>query len=174
VATVKASVNVPGTNIGSFSETVLAPGPWSTVETKAEVGAKLGLDACTGDGFSTFTVNGKPDDAAMAASNRRHEDQHVKDDKAAFFATIGVWDAKLTAAAAAGTQFPGATQAAAEAAMYAAMGGTPEQIADAFTRKVNALGAAYHGTAAGGKVSVDNEMANDDCSTSSVDATNPA
>jgi hypothetical protein len=110
----------------------------------------------------------------MAAANRRHEDHHVADDQPAFNDSVGAWDAKLTAAAAAHTAFSGATNAAAQAALYAAMGGTPDQIADSYWNKVDAAGNAFHGTPAGGKVHYSNPTSNADCSTSAIDATNPS
>jgi hypothetical protein len=110
----------------------------------------------------------------MFAANRRHEDHHAADDQIAFNASVGAWDAKLTAAAAANTVFPGPTNADAQATLFAAMGGTPDQIADSYWNNVNAAGAAFHATPAGGTVSVSNPTCNADCSTSAVDATNPS
>jgi hypothetical protein len=130
--------------------------------------------ACTGAGNSTFSANGKPSDAAMFAANRRHEDHHATDHQTAFNGSVVPWDAKLTAAATAHTVFPGPTNAAAEAALYAAMGGTPDQIADAFMNACSAAVNAYHGTAAGGGVTATNSTSNADCSTSAVDSTNPS
>jgi hypothetical protein len=162
-------------NTGSFDETVLAPGPWSIVTTKAIVRARFAaLAACTGAGNSTFSANGKPNDAAMFAANRRHENHHAADHQAAFNGSVVPWDTRLTAAKTAGTVFSGPSAAAAEAALHAAMGGTPDQIADAFMNACAAAVVAYHGTPAGGPVSADNPASNADCSTSSVDSTNPS
>src|SRR5262249_40896895 len=117
---------------------------------------------------------GQRDDAAMAAGNRRHEDHHRDDDKDAFAATVGAWDDKLTKAAANHSVYTGATNADAEAALYAAMGGMPNQIADAYWNAVDKAGNDFHRTAAGGKVHFSNPTSSDDCSTSDVDGSNPS
>jgi hypothetical protein len=110
----------------------------------------------------------------MFAANRRHEDRHAADHRAAFNGSIVPWDTKLTAVSASGTTFNGPTEADAQAALYAAMGGTPDQVADAFMNACAAAVIAYHGTPAGGPVTSSNPKANADCSTSSVEATNPS
>ena len=61
--------------------------------------------------------------------------------RAAFNAIIVPWDQAVTA-----------TKAAAEAAIWTAMGGTPLQIANAFVNRVIADTAAFHATPAGGVV----------------------
>lgn len=167
-------VTVP-TNTGSFDETVLAAGPWTTSVLKTAVGAKYpSLATCTGAGNSTFRAIGKPSDAAMFSANRRHEDHHAADHRTAFNGSIVPWDTKLTAAQAAGTIYNGPTEADVVAALYAAMGGTPDQVADEFMNACQAAVIAYHGTAAGGPVTQSNPKASADCSTSSVDSTNPS
>src|SRR5450755_4372873 len=112
------------------------------------------LAGCTGAGATTFRAYGDPTDAAMFAANRRHEDHHAADHRAVFDTTIVPWDNKLTAAKAAGTKFQGATATDAEAALWATMGGTPDQIADAFWTQCLARGAAFHATPAGGRISL--------------------
>lgn len=146
-------VDTVPTNTASFDETVLAPGPWRLVTTKATIAAMLPtLTTCTGAGNTRFRAYGNPSDAAMFAANRRHEDHHAADHRAAFNATIAPWDAKLAAAKAGGQKFHGATAADAEAALWAAMGGTPDQIADAFMNQCAAAVVAYHSSPAGGPV----------------------
>ncbi|GLZ76277.1 hypothetical protein Afil01_10840 [Actinorhabdospora filicis] len=149
-----AEVEAIGNNTGSFDETVLAKGPWRHKAGKAAVRAVVPALAkdLAGAGDTTFRALGDPTDDHMFKANRRHEDKHATDHKAAFDATIGAWDAKLVQAKAAGTKFHGATANDATAALWAAMGGTPDEIASAFlTACVNAV-VAYHGTAAGGPV----------------------
>ena len=166
--------NVP-TNTGSFDEKVLAAGPWTTTAPKAAIGARFpALTACTGAGNSTLQAVGKPNDAHMFAANRRHEDHHATDHKTAFNGSIVPWDTKLTAALAAGTKFNGPTEAAAEAALLAAMGGTPDQVADAYFNEAVRLNNVFHGTPAGGPVTEESPTANADCSTSSVKSHNPS
>jgi hypothetical protein len=54
------------------------------------------------------------------------------------------------------------------------MGGTPDQIADAFFDACQAAVVAYHGTPGGGGVTAENPTANADCTTSSVESRNPS
>jgi hypothetical protein len=172
---VNARVGTVPTNTGSFRENVLTAGPWTRTVPKAAVGAAFPtLTACSGAGDSTFRAIGKPTDAAMFAANRRHEDHHANDFHTAFTATIVPWDTALTAAAGASTVFTGANEAAAEAALFAAMGGTANQVADAFTAAAAAAIAAFHATPKGGNVTSNNPQANADCSTSSIESTNPS
>jgi hypothetical protein len=172
---VNARVGTLPVNTGSYNETVLAPGPWSLVVPKATVGARYpALAQCTGAGDTTFRAIGMPSDAAMFTANRRHEDHHATDHQAAFEASIGAWDTQLLLSWAIDQTFHGANQAAAEAALYAAMGGTPNDVADRYFDGCQAAVIAYHGTAAGGGVTSANPTANADCTTSSVESTNPS
>jgi len=173
---VTAKVATVDTNTGSFDETVLAAGPWSIAAPKATIGAMFPtLATCTGAGNTTFQAIGDPSDAAMYAANRRHEDHHAADHKVAFNGSIVPWDTKLTAAQIAGTEFNGPTEAAATAALYAAMGKTPDQVADAYFNEAVRLNNVFHATAAGGPVGAPTSpTANADCSTSSAKYFNPS
>jgi hypothetical protein len=179
--TVSTWVNTVPTNEASFTMQVPSGGPWSTVTPKASVVAlfaSLGLAAqvgCSTAGNSTFSVNGKPSDADFAANVRTHEDLHAADHKRGFNSVIVPWDTQLEAAKTFRTVFNGATVADAEAALFAAMGGTPNQIATAQYNKWIALNNATHavGTtlATGGSGTVSNSAANAACTTSSLDLT---
>jgi Domain of unknown function (DUF4157) len=173
---VVASVTTVPANTGSVDETVLAPGPWRRVTTRATVGALFpALAQCTGAGNSNFRARGDPSDAAMFAANRRHEDRHRDDGQAAFNGSVVPWDAGLTAANAAGTTFHGATEAAARAALFAAMGGTTAAVRAALVAAWNAAILVYHGTPAGGPIGPPTDpTAADDCSWSFVRHTNPS
>lgn len=118
------------TNSGSCDEAVPAPGPWSTTVAKATLGARFSsLTNRSGADDTTFPARGLPDDAAMFAANRRHENRHVSDSRDTFNSTIGAWDTKLAAALVAGTPFTGPTEAAATSTLHAAMGGAPGDVA---------------------------------------------
>jgi hypothetical protein len=81
----------------------------------------------------------------------------------------------VTAAKTSGKKFHGATAADAEAALWAAMGGTPDQIADKYRNDCLAAGAAFHTTPKGGPISAGHDpQASADCSTSSAKYTNPS
>ena len=172
----EAEVGTIPTNLGSYDETVLAAGPWNTVVARGTIAARFPtLAQCSASGDTTFRAIGDPSDAEMQAANRRHEDHHAADHAAAFNATIMPWDAKLTSAKAAGMKFAGATAAEAEAALWTHMGGTPDQIADAFMARCAAAVVAYHGSAAGGPIGAPTDpQASPDCSTSSAKYTNPS
>jgi hypothetical protein len=79
-----ATVATVPTNTGSFDETVLAAGPWNATVTKGAVGTRFPtLTQCTGADNTNFRAKGLPDDAAMFAANRRHEDRHALDHQVA-------------------------------------------------------------------------------------------
>jgi len=170
----KAAVDSVPAQEGGDDENVLSSGPWSTVAPKAKVGTKYGLAKCSGAGNTTFSAHGKPSDNAVYKANRRHEDHHVADDKDAFDEKIGKWDKKVQQAKDKGTEFKGTSADKATEALWTAMGNTPKDAAKAFRALRGTKVVAYHGTVAGGKMVISNPTANADCSTSSVDVTNPS
>ncbi len=178
-----ARVRAVPTNKGSVDETVLAARSWPLPNAaKATVLAKFpSLTACRGAGNTIFRALGMPSDPAMFAASRRHEDHHADDFFSAFMSTIYPWDTELEVASGAAllgraTPYHGRTKGEAEAALYAAMGGTPDQIADKFADANAEATKAYHDTPEGGSVSWDSETATADasCTTSSVECTNPS
>lgn len=170
----KAKVTVVPLNEGSFDETVYAPGPWTAVAPKATVNAAFGEAACTGAGNTTFQSKGQPNDAAIYKANRRHEDHHANDHHAAFNAIVKTWDTKVTKAKDNGTEYNGASSADAEANLWAAMGGTPAQIAIQFNDECASRGAAFHGTAKGGPMTVAGTGSDKTCTNSWVFVKNPS
>jgi len=149
-----AEISTVPTNVGSFDETVLSAGPWRIGTTKAFFhGLFPSVPGMGGAGATRLRAHGDPDDRAMQVANRRHEDHHASDTRAAFTNIVVPWDQKVTAAKAAATKYHGATAADAEAALWAAMGGTPDQIATALITRLVADTNAFHATAAGGPVS---------------------
>jgi hypothetical protein len=169
----KAKITAVPANTGSFDETVLASGPWNRVVPKATVGTKFGLAVCSGAGDTTFRAKGDPSDNDVFTANRGHEDQHAADHQAAFNAKIGTWDTKATEAKTKGTEFVGPTEADATANLWAAMGGTPADVAKAYRVDGFTRGAAFHATARGGPMSISNPQSDKTCATSSVNVTNP-
>jgi hypothetical protein len=169
-----AAVDTVPEQEGSGDETVLSPGPWSVVTTKAKAGAVTNLPACAGAGNCTFSMHGKPTDDAVYKANRRHEDHHLADHKAAFDDAIGKWDKKVQDAKDKGTQFRGATADAATAALWTAMGNTPKTAAESYRQQGLDKGDAFHHTPAGGSMSRSNPVSNPDCSTAAMDVTNPS
>lgn len=170
----KAKVDSVPAQEGAADESVLSAGPWTKATTKGEAGTTTGLAACSGADPATFTAHGKPSDDAVFKANRRHEDHHVADHKVAFTDTIDAWDKKVQDAKDKGTEFAGTSDVDATAKLWAAMGNTPTAVAREFRTQGFTKGAAFHRTAAGGKMSASNPTANADCSTCGMDVTNPS
>jgi len=168
-------------NKGAIDETVLSPGNWKQTVPKSHVFSKFPkLSACRSNGYSVFSAIGDPSDLAVFEANRRHEDRHVHDYFSIFMDTIYRWDTELDIAAAgsldAATPFHGNTRQEAESALYKAMGGTPDEIADKFTDASKKAQDDFHNTPEGGFVSWDPDEAVSDanCNISSVKVINPS
>jgi hypothetical protein len=163
-------INAVPTNTGSFDETVLNSGPWTTTTTRSNAWDRLGVAEClvADPGNATLTAKGDPKDADVAAANRTHEDRHATDDEKVFKAVVVPWDTAMTKAQSSGRVFSGADAPACETALYAAMGGTPETIATRLWDDVDAAGHAFHATPAGGRLHAFDPWANADCSTATV------
>jgi hypothetical protein len=168
------------TNVGSFTMQLPSGARWATTTTKANVSAlftSLGGAVpvgCGTAGNSVFRVMGRPTDVQFAANVTTHENLHAADHRAGFTAVIGAWDTLLGAARTARTLYNGASAANAEAALYAAMGGTPAQIAaNQMADWVTRNAATHTGAtlATGGNATPSNFTANATCTTSSLDAT---
>jgi len=163
------------TNTASYQLDTLDAGPHSVASTKVAVAARataLGLtppSQCAGPGASTFRINGMPDDASHAAAILAHERHHAADHQREFTNVIGAWNTRIDASIAAGTRYSGATAAAADADMWAAVGGTPAQIATAQHNAWIAANNAYHGSPAGAAKRPFNVQADATCASSSMD-----
>ena len=168
-----AKVDTVPAQEGSADETVIGPGPWSKVITKAQAGAITGIAACAGSGRSVFTVHGLRTDNEVYKANRRHENHHVADHEVAFNDTIGTWDRKVQDAKDQGTEFKGVSAGAATGALWAAIG-PPQKAARDYRKLANDKGDAFHNTAAGGMMVRSNPTASADCSVSGNDVTNPS
>jgi hypothetical protein len=176
--TVDAWVERVPTNVFSFKMHLPSIAPWIKVTTKARVSELMTKHqyqapaGCNIPGNSTFRLNGKPSDANLATNIRTHEYLHVSDFKQGFNSFIIPWDTKLEQAKAASTKFNGATIVAAKAALFASMGGTPEQIATAFDNEMERRLRVTHAnrtTATGGGPTGTNFVANATCTESSAD-----
>ena len=178
--TAGASVATVPTNTASFAMELPSSGPWTTVTSKAKVatffsGRKLAAQAgCSGADDSNFSLKGQPTDADFAANVKTHEEIHHADHERAFNSVIVPWDTKLEAAKTAASGFNGPTQAKAEAALYAAMGGTPNQIAEKqFNEWIRLNNITHRGKtlATGATATPSNSMADPTCANSSADVT---
>lgn len=163
------------TNTASYQLDALDNGPHSVASTQGAVAARctaLGLTPpaqCTGPGATTFSINGKPDDATHSAAILAHERHHAADHHTEFGNVIGAWNTAIDAAIAAHTVYNGPDAATAEASLWAAVGGTPAQVG---TRQHNAwmtANNAYHASPAGRAKRPFNPQADATCATSSMD-----
>lgn len=179
-AEIKYRLNFPGAevriasvpnNVGSFDETVLNGGPWTTVATRANLATRLSLIECAtaGPGNATLTARGVPSDADVAAANRTHEDRHATDHSTVFNAIMVPWDNALTQALNNRRSFRGADQAAAEAELFRSVGGTPDQIATNLWTTWTGTGDAFHATPNGGPLRLSNPVSDPGCTTVTVD-----
>jgi hypothetical protein len=164
----EASVTVDPVNTGSFLMTLPTAGPWSTVTAKTKIENEIGINECSGAGDTTFSVDGDPDDATMLANLQTHEDHHASDHEAVFNDVLVPWAEKITMAKDNATKFAGNDGSAAEAALYAAVGGTPDEIATKLWDDWIAANDAFHAGAGSVQGYGTGQGANADCSTSFV------
>ena len=172
-----ARVKTTEVNKVSADETVLGARRWTLDVPKATVRKQYpDLTACRGGGRTTFRAFGDPSDPAMFAASRRHEDRHGDAILSAFFEAIYYWDTEVDVAAGGRKVFHRSTRAEAEAALYTALGGTPDQVIDKYADAVVTAIGKYHDSSEGGPVVCHSETAESDatCATSWVKCTNPA
>ena len=139
------------TNKGSFEELVMKDPPWSYQTNKMMLAMRFRLIPCikAESGGAAFIVKGDPTDEEVAAGNLVHEDHHARDNERMFAATILKWDVELTKAYNSKQIFRGADITACEAALFKAMGGTPDQIAKNFFNACLDARDAFHASPAG-------------------------
>ncbi|MEJ2168171.1 MAG: hypothetical protein P8X90_21835 [Desulfobacterales bacterium] len=158
---------------------VIDNGPHSVAVTKLRAAQVIAghtgtvLSQCVTTGNATFEVHGKPGDATYGAKALAHERHHAADHLAGFNAVLVPWNNAIDASILAGTVYSGPDAAAAEANMWAAVGGTPDQIATRLHNTWIARNNAYHASAAGGSGTVNNGRADATFSTASFDHTLP-
>lgn len=166
-------INTIPDNEASFDMTLPTTGPWSTVTSRVSVAGLLGHTTCTAPGDTTFTVQGDPSSAVALANIQRHEQHHATDHETVFNAVAVPWHTALTRARDPRRNFTGANVSACEAALWAAMGGTPDQIATNLWNGWIGANNTFHGTPAGATGSVTGRTANADCSVSSINFSHP-
>jgi len=130
------------------------PGPWNAVANKAATLGYYGIPPFDGTGEVNLVVEGNPDNATFIQQVRAHEDVHAADIERAINQILKPWDNALQQIMDAGTEFQGATQMAAENALWTAVGGDVAQICTNLNTQWAADSHAYHQTPAGGSDSV--------------------
>lgn len=149
---------VPAQNVGYIME-LPTRGQWQLRVAAANIKVKLenqpiieGVHIPIGSdetGSVLLDVRGLPTNAAFGDMVETHEDVHVADIRATVEEILRPWDAALTRFHNEGRQFEAPNQVTATAALYAAAGGTPRQIADRFVETLRQKGIAFHQTDAG-------------------------
>ncbi len=157
-------INSARKNVASFLMFVPNSGPWRNSPLMEKVGRLLDLPVCMRQGYTKFRVRGVPSDAAAATKIRTHEEVHANYYKDAFDSIVGPWDRAITTAE--GRVFSGPDAAACEAKLFAAVGGTPDEIAASMYRLFGPLDKAFHRSTAGRVVGVTNGGSNDSCTVS--------
>ena len=100
-------------------------------------------------GAFLFRARGEEGDGTFHRQIRDHELHHVADHWTAALNVLGPWDQALRIFQRAGRTFQGATPQAAEAAVYAAAGLTPQQAGTNLDTEVTTLSNNFHQTPAG-------------------------
>src|SRR5258708_2010375 len=179
--TADAWVQTVPTNEASFTMQLATNGPWFATQPKTTVAglfAQLGgagsvPAGCLTTGDSTPSVHRRPSDAAVATAARTHENLHARDHRVGFIAVMIPWDVTVRWMQGQRRRLNGATPADAEAALWTAVGGTPDDIADlqhtTWINANNATHAAGTTLATGGPATPSNFAANATCTTASLD-----
>lgn len=169
MSTVRATVKHVRANDGGAEVSLLTPPPWTSVRTRGEVNRLLGLTRCSGPDTCVVRALGKPTDQDYGTAIRQHEGRHAADNQTAFETTVAPWDDKLTEAHRIQREFVG-TLAQVKAALWGAMGGTPDDIANAYAKAVLDRGQAYHASETHPQsVARNAQLTSPDCSTATFD-----
>jgi hypothetical protein len=100
-------------------------------------------------GSVMLDVRGLPTNSIFGDMVETHEDVHVADIRTVVEELLRPWDANLTRFQNEGRRFEGPNEMTARAALYAAAGGTPREIAERFVETLRLKGLAFHQTDAG-------------------------
>ena len=152
------------TNVATFTMYVPNNGPWKDSPQAKEAGRVLKLPVCMRPGQTRFTVYGVPSDTEAATKVEKHEEVHANIYEGAFDTQLGSWDAQITKNI--GRVFTGRDTAECEAKLFAAVGGTPDEIATNMNTYFSAGNKAFHKSHAGRVVRITNGRCNDTCAVS--------
>jgi hypothetical protein len=151
-------VDVVPRNRAGFDEDLPVNGPWTANGTKRQAflateGAPE-ANALMNDlnGATTLEVTGEGGShQALQEQVRAHEDRHGRDHEAVVDDILVPWDRRLwwSKGVVRTTKYEGAGRAEAEAALYADVGGTPDQIADRLEAAWGNRSDVFHRTTAG-------------------------
>jgi hypothetical protein len=174
---VESWVSAMPTNGLSMEMRIPGAPPWratrskSVLSTNGIVGVPGGrqiFEECAGkEGDVIIGVSGEPTDLDVMLGTRRHEQRHANDDRDIFLALVNGWDRKLQDAFA-GRRFRGADRAAAEAELFAAVGGTPAGIAERTWKWWGDSSAAFHKSPEGARVGISDVSVDNNCDRLSV------
>jgi hypothetical protein len=149
--TYKASVAAVPTNHVGYRQDLPAAPPWSTptVAVDARRRGFLAIDPPDHVTHAKLEVTGNPNADALAGQVERHENYHARDIERRRDQIIKPWDTFLMNALKTGREFSGADAVTAQANLWAAAGGTPDQIAERLVTAWNDDSNTYHHSADG-------------------------
>ena len=155
---VELSVGAEVINRVGYRMELPSAGPWIAQDTIGRVSTILTTaqhsaisDVFLGDGNTMVQVEarGLPDNATFANRVEQHENFHVNDIREKVNSILVPWDRAMSQFMREGRKIIAETAEKAEEKFYAAVGGTPEQIATKFVGTLRASGNAFHTTAQG-------------------------
>jgi hypothetical protein len=164
-------------NEASYAMQIPTNGPWTTATTTAAILALFpGLAPCSTvpAGQVQFSIHGvRNNNNALKQHVHTHEDHHAADFKTITNNVLVPWDKKLNDAKAAGKKMVAKDQGVCETLFYAQFVGshqTPNEIVDTIVSQVNSTGQAFHATAAGKNVTIQNIRPDAQCKNVDADA----
>jgi Domain of unknown function (DUF4157) len=166
--------SVPDNEV-SYEMTVLAPGPWTAITTKAALGRLFPANpACAqgGNTRATLTLTGTKTSPEQQQRTRTHEDHHAADYKAILNDVLVPWDKRIARAHKAKTAKIGTDDADCETKIYASLGTKQpsDDIAAEIVNQINQKATAFHGSPAGRNVNISNVQFDPACTAVTGDA----
>jgi hypothetical protein len=144
-----AQVDTVPTNHAGYLMYLPKEGPWKARANKERIFSQYWIPPYSGDGEVTLEVTGNPDAHALEGQVKRHEDVHAKDIMKAIKRILISWDKRLTKAMKKKIGYQETTAEKAEAKLWKAMGGTPQQIGAQLHKQWEDDSDAFHKTAKG-------------------------
>ena len=146
----RATVTAVQANTLGYNMYLPTAPPWNAVAPKAATLSYYGVPPMDGNGNVNLVVEGDPNNATFLQQVRAHEDVHAADIDRAITQILVPWDNALQQMMNNGTEFQGETQAAAELALWNAVGGDVAQVCGNLDAQWTADNNAYHASHAGG------------------------
>jgi hypothetical protein len=167
-------------NTASYNMYLPTAPPWQDNPTKLAIYGLLtqadpGRDNCNAGGNTNFRFRGLPNDNTFLRNLTRHERHHASDNKRLYKSILRSWHRSIWWRWKIGKRYRGASAAAATNALWNAVGGTPDDIADELADRWDQASDAFHNTNAGRKPDLNTiqAAANGNCSQSYIRIRHP-